>query len=177
MFLMKWTFLKLFGRGEPERVLHLKTHILFKTDQNKRDWLRSIWSSLRPQHIFNNRKQRDWARPRHYSVAWCSHHHHPKGHKIAPYSKLKWNYSSPNVIIYQNTSQAKAVIDFSSTALKREENMSKPNVCFWVVCRVVRSVTVVAIQYLRRGAFSSMSSSVSKEDRWEMSLRLGRKAK
>lgn len=63
----------------------------------------------------------------HYSVAWCSHHHHPKGHKMSPYSKLKWNYSSSSVIIYQNTSQAKAVIDFSSTALKREENMSKPN--------------------------------------------------
>lgn len=30
-----------------------------------------------------------------------------------------------------------------------------------------------AVYYLRRGAFSSMSSSVSSEERWEMSLRLG----
>lgn len=32
---------------------------------------------------------------------------------------------------------------------------------------------VRAVYYLRRGAFSSMSSSVSSEERWEMSLRLG----
>lgn len=30
------------------------------------------------------------------------------------------------------------------------------------------------VQYLRRGAFSSMSSRVSREERWEISLRLGK---
>lgn len=89
MFFIKWTFLKLFGRGEPDRVRHLK----------------------------------------------CK----------------------------ENTQKYQLVCQM----------------CLWCTCtlklnafRTSDNNTIVL--YLRKGAFSSMSSSVSSDERWEISLRLER---
>lgn len=86
-FFMKWIFLKLFGRGEPDRVRHLKS---LKRERKK---------------------------------------------------LCQWDSKVQNRDIW---------------------DCRKCKQCFW------------SVSHLRRGAFSSMSSSVSREERWEMSLRLWR---
>lgn len=49
MFFMKWTFLKLFGRGEPDRVRHLKCKTKYRHVKKQRNCVRHItliWKAL-----------------------------------------------------------------------------------------------------------------------------------